>query len=244
MIWSTKHNHSSFLPHVPQLDSKFYRSHICISCWSNDTPSSPHGRLQPLWKGRSPQVHRSWSSLSSLQVETSIISSETSWSEGGGEMLWARTMMWKHLATRWDSDKLLPSSPVLHRATHLMTIMMLMMVIMLQNSNFISASSLNAWVQKNVGRHLWCCCSFSFKFYLSCVSFKLWVFGPYFKCQNYLFDRASKVFIWKDIGWGMRTGGGWWLAGAAGLLSDFAWLWSAPLLLQTVHHWTLAHTSE
>ena len=161
----------------------------------------------------------------------SIISSETSWSEGGGEMLWARPMMWEHLATRWDSDKLLPSSRVLHRATHLMTIMMVMMVmmvIMLQNSNFISASSLNAWVQKNVGRHLWCCCSFSFKFFLSCVSFKLWVFGPYFKCQNYLFDRASKVFIWKDIGWGMRTGGGWWLAGAAGLLSDFAWLWSAP----------------
>ena len=72
VIWSTKHNHSSFLPHVPQLDSKFYRSHICISCWSNDTPSSPHGRLQPLWKGRSPQVHRSWSSLSSLQVQTSL----------------------------------------------------------------------------------------------------------------------------------------------------------------------------
>ena len=123
----------------------------------------------------------------------------------------------KHLATRWDSDKLLPSSPLLHRATYLMSKMMLMMVIMLQNSNFISASSLNAWVQKNVGRHLWCCCSFSFKFYLSCVSFKLWVFGPYFKCQNYLFDRSLQSFYLKRYwlrnedggrlvtGWGCRT---------------------------------------
>ena len=151
-------------------------------------------------------------------------SSETSWSEGGGEMLWARTMMWEHLATRWDSDKLLPSSPCTAprslptwwRWVMVMMVMMVTMVIMLLNLNLMSASNLEC---RNMlaGYLQQCRWSFSFKVYLSCMSFKLWALSLILNVRIICLIELPKLLFEKilveewgrgevgDWGWGCRT---------------------------------------
>lgn len=172
----------------------------------------------------------------------SIISSETGWSEGGGEMLWARTMMWEHLATRWDSDKLLPSSPLLHRARYPLDddndgddgVMLL-------NLNLMSVNDLEC--RNMLAGYLQCRWSFLSKFtWVACL--KLWASILILNVRIRCFIEPPKLLFEKILveEWGQGEVGDW--GWGAGLLSDFAWLWSAPLLLQTVHHWTLAHTSE